>query len=150
MLAAVLVAAVSFVFANRTPPPDKAWEELVGSEHEPLLNLPSIVKTVSLEVGSKPRVAVTVRNSGGTTLRFQGNGAKRVGQFWEIWRSGMWTSWAWCTKDLEYRYLKPDDSVEFEFTYIDETDRERVFSYFEEAGTNRAGLVLLATELPLQ
>ena len=67
---------------------------------------------------------------------------------YRIFRKGLWrkANWDWCgTGKADYSIL-PGQSVQLTVRFSDEERGERMLGNFIEAGTNRCGLIVLATE----
>ena len=123
--------------------PDPKWRELIFDDAESLENIPSI-KLVSLDDES---VKVAVTNEGETTLQYYSAGIDHVQTFQETFKDGKWTlgNWDWCGTGKEIFEISPGESTELIFQFWGE-HRERMLANFSEKGTDRTGLVVLATE----
>ena len=146
LLVAMLLCAVALRFWPwpDVNAPDGKWREMFFEDADPLTNVPEI--TVISTVGL--RTCVTVKNVGNTTLQYEAAGSEHIQLFQEIDVDGKWTqsNWDWCGTGKESFDIVPDSSVELVIDYWDDQERERMLANFAEKGTNRSGLVVLATE----
>jgi hypothetical protein len=133
-------------------PPDDAWQAFWLPKLDPLANIPAIVSTEEMldSKGRRNGYRVTVRNTGTTTLRYSGVSPEWMDQYIESREFGKWKQLSWSgmcdvgTPRQSFE-MEPNESVKFYVRKASLDKRERVFARFYE-GTNRAGLVLLATE----
>jgi hypothetical protein len=120
------------------------------STFEPLVNLPEIVSTAERRDVRGLRIGywVTIRNVGGTTLRYEAYGRERIRSYQEVREPEQWKLAAtdWCGTGLHRYELKPGEAKRFQVKVSAPRERERVLAFFQEDGTNRAGLIVLATE----
>jgi len=125
--------------------PDPTWREMLFEAADALRNIPEITWTST--DGSVIRV--TAKNVGNTTLQYSAAGPQHVQLFQEIHVSGKWTqsNWDWCGTGKELFEIPPNNAAELEVSFWDDQTRERMLANFSEKGTNRSGLVVLATEL---
>lgn len=148
LLLAVLLCAVAVRFwpVEQADPPDAKWQEMFYDNAPPLTNIPAITLTAS--DGSITRV--NVKNVGDTTLQYYSAGPEHISLFQEINLAGKWTksNWDWCGTGKELFEIAPHDSADLVVSFWDNQQRERMLANFSEKGTNRAGLVVLATEPP--
>ena len=136
------------------------WNELLFDDATPLSNFPEITLTSETkdpkEGDSSSRSAihdnngfrVVAKNTGLTTLDYYSGGKHKIQLFQEIYDGKKWKSsnWDWCGTGKSSFQIAPNESVELEVEFWDDSKRERVLAVFSEVGTNRAGLVVLATE----
>lgn len=125
--------------------PDPGWRRELFKDTLPLKNRPSIVSRKKV----KDEVHVVVKNTGKTPLECYGTFRDHIQLYQEIFRRGLWrkSNVGWCCLGKEKQMLLPDQSVKFRLTYSDEERGERLLGNFREAGTNRCGLIILATEV---
>lgn len=153
LLSATLISAIAITYwMSRHNAVDPRWREEVFYDCESLENEPSVVveaiDRISVDDISRTRAKITVSNTGNTTLCYSGYGSKHLRTFQELYCNGKWTmhDWEWCGTGASEFQILPNDSVSFEIWFRDDERRERVLGCFVEKGTNRSGLVILATE----
>ncbi len=118
------------------------WKDLPDSV--PLENNPQIVATVQ----SGDELTVTVRNSGKTTLTYTGYSPTEIQLYDELFEDGVWKQMGcqWCGTGMQNYQLRPGESVDLQVKFWSRDYHDRMLAYFREQGTERAGLVVLATE----
>ncbi|HTN04633.1 MAG TPA: hypothetical protein VL132_22275 [Planctomycetaceae bacterium] len=118
------------------------WKDLPDSA--PLENVPQIVATE--QTGEK--LTVTIRNTGKTTLTYAGSSPTEIQLYDELFEDGVWKQmgYQWCGTGMENYSLRPGQSVDLHVKFWSRDYRDRMLAYFREQGTERAGLVVLATE----
>jgi len=124
--------------------PDPAWRRELFKGTLPLKNRPQIVSRKKV----KNEVHVTVKNAGETTLEYYSAGPEGIQLYQEVFRGGLWrkSHWDWCgTGKKKYAFL-PGKTVNLKVGFSDDERGERMLGEFREAGTNRCGLIVLATE----
>jgi hypothetical protein len=125
--------------------PDPAWRREFFKETLPLKNRPQIVSRKKV----KDEVHVTLKNTGETPLEYYGTFPVSIQLYQEIFRRGLWrkSHRDWCCLGKEKYMLLPGQSIRLEVGFSDEERGERLLGEFREAGTNRCGLIVLATEV---
>lgn len=125
-------------------PPDREWYDDTWDDALPLLNAPSVA--ASFRRGSELFVKVT--NGGDTVLTYYGASRHHAQWFQETQQHGIWRKglWDWCGTGKSDFELLPGESVDLVVRFADRGLRERVLTRFTEKGTDRAALVVLATE----
>ncbi|WP_278471195.1 hypothetical protein [Gimesia maris] len=124
--------------------PDPAWRREYFEGTLPLKNRPQIISRKKVQ----DEVHVVVKNTGNTTLVYLSAGPDCIQTYQEVFRRGLWrkANWDWCgTGKADYSIL-PGQSVQLTVRFSDEERGERLLGKFTEAGTNRCGLIVLATE----
>ncbi|WP_417384972.1 hypothetical protein [Gimesia sp.] len=124
--------------------PDPAWRREYFEGTLPLKNRPQIISRKRVQ----DEIHVVVKNSGQTSLEYEGTFSDGIRLYQEIFRRGLWrkANWDWCgTGKADYSIL-PGQSVQLTVRFSDEERGERLLGKFTEAGTNRCGLIVLATE----
>lgn len=151
LLALTLVVALAIFLWPKPDPnaPDPIWRETLLENSEPLLNVPD-VSSASHRDGL---VFVTATNAGRTTLEYRGDSQSRISLFQEVRSDSGWQ------KDAEsvdgmcegFYEIAPGESARLEIEIWDETEfwddakTVRMLGKFSEKGTDRSGLVVLAT-----
>lgn len=125
-------------------PPDPAWRREKFEGTLPLTNRPQIVSRKPVN----DEVHVTVKNRGETTLEYFSAGPERIQLFQEVFRRGLWrkSRWDWCGTGKKTYTILPGKSIKLVVVFFDDERGERMLGNFREAGTNRSGLIVLATE----
>lgn len=132
-------------------PPDPAWRrEYYFEGIPPLKNHPHIMSRKQVQ----DEVHVTVKNRGKTTLEYYARGAEDIAlpegivPYTEVFRRGLWRKSGrdWCCLGRTKFSILPGQSIKLEVDFVDDERGERVLANFREAGTNRSGLIVLATE----
>ena len=145
LLALTLVAAIAiFLWPKRDPnAPDPKWRENLVDNSEPLLNVPD----VSIISHKDDLVFVAATNTGRTTLEYRGSSQSCISTFQEVrsdsgWQKDQWSAEGHCDGFYE---IGPGESVRLEIEFWDDYKAVRMLGKFSEKGTNRSGLVVLAT-----
>ncbi len=124
--------------------PDPAWRREFFKGFLPLKNRPQIVSRKHV----KDEVHVIVKNRGNTPLEYYAAGPEGIQLFQEVFRRGLWrkSGWDWCGTGKKTYTILPGQSIKLEVDFFDDERGERMLGNFREAGTNRSGLIVLATE----
>lgn len=131
-------------------PPDPAWRREFFQGTLPLKNRPQIVSRKPV----KDEVHVIVKNTGKTTLEYYARGSddiaepERIRLYQEVFRRGLWrkSRYNWCCFGKKKYSILPSQSIKLVIDFSDDERGERMLGNFREAGTNRSGLIVLATE----
>jgi hypothetical protein len=144
---ALAAACVRFeLFASPAAAPSAGWGraglQLFGDEL-PLENIPVIVSTIRTPEG----LTVKVANEGTTTLTYDSAGPSSIQLFQEFEELGKWLpeNWDWCGTGKAEFELHPGEQVDLFVDFWD-VRRERMLAQFTEKGSQRSGLVVLASE----
>jgi hypothetical protein len=123
---------------------DPHWRDEVFYDCGELENKPEVTVDPLYRSGAK----VTLSNTGHTTLCYSGYGFNHIRTFQEFYTRGKWKKhdWEWCGTGASEFEILPNASVTFEIWFREDERRERILGGFGEKGTNRSGLVVLATE----
>ena len=123
---------------------DPHWRDEVFYDCGELENKPEVTVDALYRSGAK----VTLSNTGHTTLCYSGYGFNHIRTFQEFYTRGKWKKhdWEWCGTGASEFEILPKASVTFEIWFREDERRERILGGFDEKGTNRSGLVVLATE----
>lgn len=124
--------------------PDPAWQRTQFEEMVRLKNRPVIISRKKV----KDEVFVVVRNTGESTLIYHSAGPEYIQSYQEVFRRGLWrkANWDWCGLGKKDFSLLPGASVTLKVRFEDDERGERILGAFREAGTNREGLIVLATK----
>ena len=145
LLALTLAVALAIIFWPKPDPnvTDPKWRETLGGNSEPLLNVPA----VSLASHEDGLVIVTATNTGHTTLEYRGSSPSLISLYQEVRKCSVWEQDAWSVDGMceGFYQIAPRESVKLEIEFWDEGKAVRMLGKFSEKGTNRSGLVVLAT-----
>lgn len=145
LFALTLLVALALFFWPRPDPfqPDPAWRESLLAKTNPLLNVPE-VELVSRNNGT---ISVTVTNRGKSTLEYRGLSESQISLYQEIKVGTNWQKDAWSVDGMcEGHYeIVPGESTSLDIEFWDDHRAVRMLGKFSEKGTDRAGLVVLAT-----
>lgn len=124
--------------------PDPAWRREYFEGTMPLKNRPQIISRKKVQ----DEVHVVVKNTGQTSLEYEGTFSDGIRLYQEIFRRGLWrkSQRGWMCLGVEKYTILPGQSVQLRVLFSDEERGERMLGKFTEAGTNRCGLIVLATE----
>ncbi len=139
-----VVALAVFLWPKPDPnAPDPRWRETLLDNSEPLLNVPD-VSPASHKAG---QIKVTATNTGRTTLEYRGATQSRISLFQEVRSDSGWQRDAWSVDGMceGFYEIAPGESVGLEIDFWDDAKAVRMLGKFSEKGTDRSGLVVLAT-----
>lgn len=130
--------------------PDPAWRREFFKGTLPLKNRPQVVSRKQM----KDEVHVIVKNIGKTTLEYYARGSDDIAEpegirlYREVFRRGLWrkSRREWCCLGSTKYSILPGQSIKLVIDFRDDERGERLLGNFREAGTNRFGLIVLATE----
>lgn len=145
LLSLTLVVALTVFLWPKPDPnaPDPRWRETLLDDSEPLLNVPDVL-LASRKAGL---VKVTATNTGRTTLEYRGATQSRISLFQEVRGDSGWQRDAWSVDGMceGFYEIAPGESVGLEIEFWDDAPAVRMLGKFSEKGTDRSGLVVLAT-----
>ena len=144
----LVVALVVYLWPKPDPnAPDPRWRETLLANSKPLWNVPD-VSSASHKDGL---VFVTATNTGHTTLEYRGSSQSRISLFQEVRSGSVWQKDAWSVDGMceGFYEIAPGESVRFEIEFWDDDKAVRMLGRFSERGTDRSGLVVLATSAKL-
>jgi len=145
LLALTLVVALAVFFWPKPDPsaPDPRWRETLLDNSKPLWNVPD----VSLASHKDGQVFVTATNIGRTTLEYRGISQSRISLFQEVRSGSVWQKDAWSVDGMceGFYEIAPGESVRLEIEFWDDDKAARMLGKFSEKGTDRSGVVVLAT-----
>ncbi len=145
LLSLTLVVALAVFFWPKPDPSasDPRWRETLLDNSKPLSNAPD----VSLALHKDGQVFVTATNTGRTTLEYRGSSQSCISLFQEVRSDSGWQQDAWSVDGhCEGFYeIGPGESVRLEIEFWDDNKAVRMLGKFSEKGTDRSGLVVLAT-----
>ena len=129
------------VFARADAPPSAEW---FATSTLPLQNRPVVVSTLWED---EDEVSVLVANEGVTTLSYRSVGRSGIQSYQELESWGGWVAAGWdgCGTGKEDFELAPGEKILLTARFED-LRRERMLANFDELGTERGGLVVLACE----
>ena len=140
----LVVALAIFLWPKPNPnAPDPIWRETVLDNSEPLLNIPE----VSLASRKDGLVFVTATNTGSTTLEYRGSSQSLISLYQEVRSGSVWQQDAWSVDGMcdGFYEIAPGESARLEIEIWDDDKRVRMLGRFSEKGSDRSGLVVLAT-----
>ena len=110
---------------------------------EPLDNVPEVSEPFRKDGQS----FVTATNIGRTTLEYRGSSQSQILLYQEVRSDSGWQKDAWSGEGMCEGYYKiaPGESVKLEIEFWDIDRPIRMLGKFSEFGTDRSGLVVLAT-----
>ncbi len=150
LLALTLVVALAIFLWPKPDPsaPDPKWRETLRGNSEPLFNVPD-VSSASHKDGL---VIVTATNTGRTTLEYRGSSRSCISLYQEVRSDSGWQQDAWSVDGhCEGFYeIGPGESVGLEIEFWDDDKAVRMLGKFSEKGSDRSGLVVLATSDKLE
>ena len=145
LLALTLVVALAvFLWPKRDRnAPDPRWRETLLANSKPLWNVPDVCWTSHKD----DLVFVTATNAGRTTLEYRGISQSRISLFQEVRGGSVWQKDAWSVDGMceGFYEIAPGESVRLEVEFWDDDKPVRMLGRFSEKGTDRSGLVVLAT-----
>ena len=145
LLSLTLVVALAVFFWPKPDPSasDPRWRETLLDNSKPLSNAPD----VSLASHKDGQVFVTATNTGRTTLEYRGSSQSCISLFQEVRSDSGWQQDAWSVDGHceGFYQIGPGESVRLEIEFWDDNKAVRMLGKFSEKGTDRSGLVVLAT-----
>lgn len=140
----LVVAFAVFLWPKPDPnAPDPRWWETLLANSKPLWNVPE----VTIASHKNGQVFVTATNTGRTTLEYRGSSQSHISLLQEVRSDSGWQKDAWSVDGMceGYYEIASGESVRLEIEFWDDNMPVRMLGRFSEKGTDRSGLVVLAT-----